>query len=308
MKKFFLLAVLILTVGLIAGCGSNKTLRLGTGGEGGMYFAYGNLLADHVKNAQAGYLIEVKTTAGSAANLRLIRDGFLDFAIVQSDIFAAHNDNSAAVAAMYYEPCQIIVRADSDINSVEDLTGKRVSVGEEESGALKNATEILLAHGLTVGMIRPEHLSFADAANALENKQIDAAFITAGTPTKAIAELANKMPIRFLSVELDVINNMMKVYHGYTKCTIPANTYHGQTDSVETIGVKAVLVTSANADKDDVEFMTKLMFDGKLDMNFAVEGIDGGFHPGAVDYYEANGIKVKAHKGISSKKVMAGQD
>ena len=308
MKRIFLLILLIVTAGLIAGCGSNKTLRLGTGGEGGMYFDYGNLLSNHVKNVESDYLIEVKPTAGSAANLRLIRDGFLDFAIVQSDIFAANNDASAAVAAIYYEPCQIIVRADSDINSIEDLAGKRVSVGEEESGALKNATEILLAHGLTLGMIRPSHLSFADAANALENKQIDAAFITAGTPTKAIAELANKMPIRFLSVGLDVINNMMMFYDGYAKCTIPANTYRGQTDSVETIGVKAVLVTSANADKNDVEFMTKLIFDGKLDMNFAVEGINGGFHPGAVDYYETNGIKVKEHQGSSSKKFMAGQD
>ena len=316
MRRFFLLLLVIVTTMMLVGCGSTRELRFGTGGTGGMYYAYGSVLADHVKQSSDGYLLDVKATAGSAANIRLIREGFLDFGIVQSDILATAPDQNAMfntegvafVGVSYNVPCQIVVRADSNIKSIVVLAGKRVAVGEEESGALKNATEILLAHGLTLGMVRPLHYSFIDAAAALERNEVDAVFITAGVPTKAIAELADKVDVRFLAVEPDIINNMMQVYRGYTRCAIPANTYKEQTTDINTIGARAVLITGTDVADRDVEFMTKLIFDGGLDMNDAVMGIDGGFHAGAANFYKAHGITVEEYKGGSAQTVIAGQD
>lgn len=317
MKKIFVLMLALLTVGLLGGCGgSDKELRLGTGGIGGMYFDYGNHLVEQLKKFSADHAFTVKATAGSAANIRLIRDGFLDFAIVQSDILARGVDNRGMfntegctiVAALYDEPCQIIVAAQSNIKTVADLAGKRVSIGEEESGVLKNATEILLAHGLTVGMIKPVHLSFADAAAALERNEIDAFFCTAGAPTKAIADLAEKKSIGMLAVSPDVINNMSKVYGGYARCTIPAGTYRGLDADVETIGTKAVLIAAAAVDPKAVESVAQTVFDNGLDVNYAVAGINGAFHQGVVDFYDARGVKVNVYNGDAGNTVIAGQD
>ncbi|MBQ4402918.1 MAG: C4-dicarboxylate ABC transporter substrate-binding protein, partial [Selenomonadaceae bacterium] len=79
--------------------------------------------------------------------------------------------------------------------------------------------------------------------------------MTAGAPTAAIANLATKKEIRLLSMSPDVQNNMMKLYKGYTRCTIPANTYAGQTEDISTIGVKAVLVASTDLKDDEVAYL-----------------------------------------------------
>ena len=334
MKKL-LLILLSLTLLILSGCGgeqksaSNAT-RFGTGGTGGMYYAYGNELAKLIQAEGKARALDVKTTAGSAANLRLLREKFLDVAIVQSDtlsnaingrgVFAAAGPGVgyAAVAGLYTEACQIIVNKNSGIMEIGDLVGKKVSVGERESGVLQNAEQILMSHGLTFEMLEVSYLSFSDSAAALERGEIDAFFITAGAPTAAIADLANKKDIQLLSIAPDIQNNMMKLYKGYTRCTIPANTYAGQTEDVQTIGVKAVLVANTDLSADEVTYLTEFIFKNaeklphnttdKLTNEYAVQDIPSSFHAGAAKFYEAQGVKVNIYSGKSSESVKASQD
>lgn len=336
MKKILLAILLFLVHGslFLTGCGgdnsSDKATRFGTGGTGGMYYAYGTELAKLIQAEGKGHALDVKTTAGSAANLRLLREKFLDLAIVQSDtlsnaingrgIFAAAGPGAgyAAVAGLYTEACQIVVSKNSNIESVGDLVGKKVSVGERESGVLQNAEQILMAHGMTLDMIEPNYLSFADAAMALENGQIDAFFITAGAPTAAVADLAARKEIRLLSIDPDIQSNMMRLYKGYTRCTIPAGSYQGQDADVSTIGVKAVLVASTDLSDDEVAYLTEFVFKSadklphnsgdKLTNAYAVEDIPSSFHAGAAKFYEAQGVKVNVYSGESGETVKASQD
>ena len=330
--KIFLLVTLILA---ICGCGgeqkaANNAIKLGTGGTGGMYYAYGTelakLLAQDDKKA-----LDVKNTAGSAANLRLLREKFLDLAIVQSDtlsnavsgrgIFAPQGPGVgyAAVAGLYTEACQIIAAKDANINEITDLVGKKISVGERESGVLQNAEQILMSHGLTFEMMEINYMSFADAAAALERGNIDAFFITAGAPTASVADLAAKKPIKILSIAPEVQNNMMKLYKGYTRCIIPANTYAGQTEDVQTIGVKAVLVASTDINDDEIAFLTEFVLKNAknlphnasndiLDVKYAVEDIPASFHSGAAKFYDSQGVKVNIYSGKSGETVKGSQD
>ena len=333
MKTLKLLLLLPLIV-LLVGCGgensSGKVTRLGTGGTGGMYYAYGTELAKMIDADGKGHALDVKMTAGSAANLRLLREKFLDLAIVQSDtlsnaingrgVFAAAGPGVgyAAVAGLYTEACQIVVSKNSGINNVSELVGKRVSVGERESGVLQNAEQILMAHGLTFEMIETVYMSFTDSATAMEKGQIDAFFITAGAPTGAIAELVKKKDIKILSIDPDVQNNMMKLYKGYTHCTIPADTYAGQTEPVQTIGVKAVLVASTDLKDDEVTYISEFIFKNadklphntsdKLTTDYAVQDIPASFHAGAAKFYDMQGVKVNVYSGKSSESVKASQD
>ena len=332
--KIFKFLLLLPIIALFIGCGGEKSandaIKFGTGGTGGMYYAYGNELAALLHD-DGKISLDVKTTAGSAANLRLLREKFLDLAIVQSDtlsnaingrgIFAATGPGNgyAAVAGLYTEACQIIVAKNADINEIGDLVGKKVSVGERESGVLQNAEQILMSHGLTFEMIETSYLSFAESATALENGQIDAFFVTAGAPTAAIGDLAKKKAIKILSIAPDVQNNMMKLYKGYTRCIIPANTYAGQTEDVQTVGVKAVLVASADLKDDKVAYITEFVLknaknlphnttNSDLSVDYAVQDIPASFHAGAAKFYDSQGMKVNVYSGNSGETVKASQD
>lgn len=333
--KALKLLLLLPIIALCFGCGgseksANNAMRFGTGGTGGMYYAYGSELAKMIQAEDSSRAIDVKTTAGSAANLRLLREKFLDIAIVQSDtlsnaingrgVFAAAGPGIgyAAIAGLYTEACQIVVAKNSEIMEVGDLVGKKVSVGERESGVLQNAEQILMSHGLTFEMLEVNYLSFAESAAALENGQIDAFFVTAGAPTAAVAELAAKKEIRILSIAPDVQSNMMRLYKGYTRCIIPANTYAGQTEEISTIGVKAVLVASTDLKDDEVNYLTKFIFknadklphntNDKLTNEYAVQDIPSSFHAGAAKFYEEQGVKVNVYSGKSGESIKAGQD
>jgi len=189
----------LFTILIATGCSKeveNNNIHLATGGTGGTYFAYGNALKDAAKQ-DSNIDMNVQMSAGSAANIRLIENNIVDMAIVQNDTltdaFGGKGEfegnpikKTKAVAGLYTENYQIVVNKKLQLNSVEDLKGLRVSVGEEGSGVLKNAKNILKAYGLTVNDIDVRYLSFDDAATALKNGEIDAFFVTAATPAKAL--------------------------------------------------------------------------------------------------------------------------
>src|SRR5690606_14935494 len=94
------------------------------------------------------------------------------------------------MACVYPETIQIVAHGQSGINSIEDMVGKRIAVGDVGSGTEANARQILEAHGITYDDITVDYLSFAEAADNLRDGHIDAAFITAGFPTSAITEIS----------------------------------------------------------------------------------------------------------------------
>ena len=302
---------------MLCSCKSADKLAFGTGGIGGNYYAYGSAYAQLIEADNEKTAVDVKTTAGSAANLRLIRQGFLDIAVVQGDMltdaYEGNGDfaempcrNVRALAGLYTEECQLIVRADSDIYTVSDLFGKSVSVGEEDSGVVKNAELIMELNGITNGSVKKVNLSFSDSAAALENGTIDAFFVTAGLPTTAVTELAKETAIRLVSLDEKTIARMTGENSDYTACTIPANTYAGQTEDVRTVGVKAILVASGRVSDETAEQLVRILFDHSSELHystsasefsaeFASSGISTPFHSGIKRFYEEQGITVNTN-------------
>lgn len=131
---------------MLMGCGSSAgRIRFGAAGLGGMYQAFGDAFAKLAEEGEGTDPIEVRTTAGSAANIRLLSEDYVQMAIAQADmaedayagtgVFADGETytNFSTVAGLYTEACQVAVRADSEITSIEDLQGKTVSIGEAVS-------------------------------------------------------------------------------------------------------------------------------------------------------------------------------
>ena len=197
MKKKWLAAALagiLLAGAVLSGCAATekaKRLRFGVAGEGGIYREFGERFAA-LENETDNGQVELKATAGSAANLRLLTGEYLQLAIAQADlvqdaydqtgIFADEEESRGfgAVAALYTETCQVVVRADSDIRSIEDLHGRTVSIGAEESGSEQNARQILSAYGLNDKMVSMVNLNYEDAAAQLKAGRVDAIFMTVG--------------------------------------------------------------------------------------------------------------------------------
>ena len=304
------------TILIATGCSKeveNNNIHLATGGTGGTYFAYGNALKDVAKQ-DSNIDMSIQMSAGSAANIRLIENNIVDMAIVQNDTLTdAFNGKgefegnpikkTKAVAGLYTESYQIVVNKKLQLNSVEDLKGLRVSVGEEGSGVLKNAKNILKAYGLTVNDIDVRYLSFDDAATALKNGELDAFFVTAATPTKAIADLANSnVPIDILSLDDRAVRFLENSYDGYSVTTIKSGTYKGINKDITTVGVMAVLVANENVSANHIDAILNLLKVHHDSFNkisgdslnifdeSTLNSIDAPFHKAAAKWYSDNGI------------------
>ena len=251
------------------------------------------------------YTFEVKATAGSSANLRLLSENYIELGIAQADLIKdAYNKTTTSVLSprLYTEACQLVVRADSDITSLNDLQGRTISIGSSESGTELNATKILEFSGLPSAIINTENMDYTEVADSLESGQIDAFFCTAGIKPRLLTNL-QKCDIRLVSIDDSCINKMLQYSDAYTKYTIPADTYPGQTENVETIGVKSVLLASDSMSDDLVEKLTgllfsesnKLQYSASMDLEigdtFSTEGVPIPFHDGALKYYEKHNIK-----------------
>ena len=307
---------------MLMGCGSSAgRIRFGAAGLGGMYQAFGDAFAKLAEEGEGTDPIEVRTTAGSAANIRLLSEDYVQMAIVQADmaedayagtgVFADGETytNFSAVAGLYTEACQVAVRADSEIASIEDLQGKTVSIGEEESGTEQNARQILEAYGLGARLVEMKYFTYTEAADALQKGEIDAMFCTAGVQTTVLEELARQCEIRFLNVDGEGAGRLLSAYPAYETYVIPADTYSGQAEEVSTVGVKALLLASDKLSAKTVKQIAELLFENSqklqyvlpldlvLDESSCTDGISIPFHLGAADYYKECGIDVTTKEG-----------
>jgi len=317
-------AVLVLMVsafGALAACsganggsGDPSSLSIATGGASGTYYPLGGGMAqiftDNVVNTTA------EVTGASVENMQLMKDGDVDLAFVQSDIadYASKGilmfeeggavENLNAVASLYNETVQIIVPANSDVQSVEDLAGKKVSIGAPGSGVEANALQILEIHGMSEADLgQVQRLSFADSTSYIQDGTLDAAFVTAGTPTSAVSELAATAGVRVLGIADDKIAALIEKYPYYAEQTIEGGTYSGFDETVKTVAVKAQLVVRAELSEDLVYKLTKSLFENldamaavhakgaEIKAESALEGVSLTIHPGAAKYFEEAGIQ-----------------
>lgn len=300
---------------MTTGCSRQETIRFGAAGVGGMYYPFANAFTELASKDETGINWKVKSTAGSAANLRLLSDNYIELGIAQADLIedAYYGKGSfhsgkyrgyKAVASLYPEACQIVVRKDSDITSLDDLEGKNVSVGEEESGTERNATQILEMCGLPDNLVNTKNLDYTDAADQLAEKKIDAFFCTAGICTTVIEELTKECDIRLLEIPESCRQKLKKAYSFYDDYVIPAGTYSGQTEDIQTISVQSVLLASSTLSEKTVQKLTASLFKHIKDIQYsisinlqltpqeAVKGITIPFHPGAETYYRLEGVEL----------------
>ena len=286
-----------------------------TGGEAGTYYGFGSVLAQKVSEVTSTNVTAI-SSGGSAANIDALDIGDAQLGFSQSDVlsyaYAGERtfeelgavDTFSVVAPLYMEQVQIVT-LNPDLNSVADLKGKSVSIGAAGSGTYYNAIDILGVYDLTEDDIKPTYQSFADSAEALQDGQIDAAFIVAGAPTSAVTSLAASHAVSLVSLDDEHIDALIESSPFYAKAVIDADTY-GMAEDVSTVAVSAVVIAGNDvADVDVYNFLCGVFENlddlakvhdktNELSLEFASSFSGVPYHPGAVQYFADKGIEVPA--------------
>lgn len=283
-----------------------------TGGTSGTYYPLGGAIAKIITD-ETGIQTDAQSSNASADNIIALRDGEAEIAFTQTDVASdAVNGTNAfegeaidtvlAVGSLYPETVQIVTTEKSGIESVEDLKGKKVSVGAPGSGTYVNAEQILEVHGLTMDDIDAQNLDFGESAGQIKDGNIDAAFITAGTPTGAVEELQATAKVNVLPIAADKAEELIEKYPYYAVDTIAEGTYGLESD-VETVAVMAMIVVKDDISEDVVYDITKSIYENAdsiahakaefISLDSALDGIGFDLHPGAKKYYEEAGVEVE---------------
>lgn len=310
---------LCISMFMLTGCemlslgAASRELVLATGGTAGTYFAVGGSMATVLNPLLKKSSISVLSTGGSKSNIDMLSSKEAQLAIVQNDVmYYAYTGTDifenegkftrfSALAGLYDETIQIVT-CDKSITTVEDLKGKKVCVGDAGSGVEFNARQILEAYDMTFDDIQVVNASFGDSADNLTAGTLDAAFIVAGTPTKAVTELAEEKDIHLIALDDAHIEKLQSNYQFYSSTQIEAGTYKNVDNDVQTVSVRAVLVASKYVSDEEVNEILTTLFDKKddlakeqtkfkeLSIEEAVKDISIPFHDGAKKYYEKQGI------------------
>jgi len=283
-----------------------------SGPQGGEYDRFGKALVDSLKKVGVTVAVRNFETEGSVENAWLLSRGEADYALIQNDVAAhavAGEDQFArggplsmlrALGSLFPEPIHIVVRANSSIQRVADLRGKRVYIGMPNSGTQYDALEVLKADGLGVrDLANAREGGFEDAVKLLRQGSLDALFVTIGAPNRILQELSARNKIRLVQIQNQTIDRLIAQNTGLVRFTLPANTYPGQTEEVRTVAATALLVTTSDAPDGEVERVVNFVFtqpdfqsggsaEGfKVSKRTALQGITIPMHPGASRYFSA---------------------
>ncbi len=261
--------------------------------------------------------INVSASAGSVQNVRLVSTKRADFAIAYAgDVYLSSLGKLSpkdtrkykgvkAVAYLYGAPAQLIVKANSNINSAADLVGKKVGVGKGGSGAAANAERFFRGMGVWDKM-KPEFLGYNNAAAAFSNNQLDAFWVFAGYPTAAVIQAAQQNKIKLIDVYKDAKENgVLKQYPFYSLLTVPADTYRGQKSDVTSFQDSAIWIANEKVPTDVVYNMLKAIYTDKgLEHMITIKktakqmSVKGGIkgtselelHSGAIKFWKEKGV------------------
>ncbi|WP_274570719.1 TAXI family TRAP transporter solute-binding subunit [Neisseria leonii] len=329
LKKYSKFAALMTAAAILAACGGSadkpaaeskpaagqaaaadklaaRFVTIATGGASGPYNIIGTSLAEAYAKVY-GVNAKTQSTGASVENLNLLDQGKAEMAFVMSDAlndavkgtgsFQKPLDSVAQIAALYPNYVQIVASAKSGIRSIEDLRGKRVAVGAQNSGVELASRALLNGFGITYNDLKVDFLGYAEAADALKSGKLDAAFLTSGLPNSSLMELQQGFDLQLVSVPADKLGEIAKTSPFFNPMPIPAGTYNNAED-VPTAAILNALVVRADLSEDDVYKLTKTFFEsldtlktahqaaGSISLEAAQKGLVAPLHPGAKRYYD----------------------
>ncbi|MFT6902710.1 MAG: TRAP transporter TAXI family solute receptor [Colwellia sp.] len=285
-----------------------ENYTIGTGSQSGTYYPLGGMLAKIWSENIDDFDMRAEVTAASVENTIKVSANKQLAGIAMGNVvlqgyqgvkpFPRKMDVSV-LFALYPNVVQFIVPADSDIKSIQDLKGKRISLGAPGSGTRVSSTNILAALGITEADIDAQSLNYTATTNAIKAGQIDAGVIVGSIGVGAITELAFTHNIRILSFSDDELKIVSDSNPSYQAIKVPVNSYD-KVNAFDAPAVWNVLVVNKNLDTELAYKMTKIAFEHMKEINQVIsvtkfttienmnrlKGVE--LHPGSLKYFKEN--------------------
>jgi uncharacterized protein len=248
--------------------------RIGTGAIAGTYHPIGALLVNIISHPPGSVACEdggscgvpnlVASTAssqGSVANMRAIQDGRIPSGFSQADV--AHDmvlgsgafsglpplDKVRAIANLYPETLHVVVREGAGIKTLRDMRGKRVSLDLLGSGTRYAAEIIMAAHGLGENDFIAVQATAGEAAHLVRNGELDAFFLVAGMPARAVTTLTRDKVASMITLGEAETAKILEQHRFFSRSTIPDDVYE-HVGGLPTIAVGALWLTSSDVPEE----------------------------------------------------------
>ncbi len=288
------------------------TITFSTGSPAGVYRQYSEGLSTAFAKDMPDLDVRMLTSQGSQENVERVAKGDADFTIAAADAVETYilrnqpgADTLRGVARLYDDYVQLVVPRDSKISTVQDLRGKRVAIGLENSGVRLIATRVLAAAGLDPAKdIKPFAEGIDTGPGRLQHDQIDAFFWSGGLPTNGLVKLAKTFSFRFVPLDADLVTKLHEqggASRYYRATNMPESAYPVVQDgsTVATIAVSNLLITREGEDPRLTEWLTRSVINSRdrigadvhsaqlVDLRTAIYTDPLALHEGARRYYRS---------------------
>ena len=272
MKRFLILgAALVLAVCLLGGAASAKTIvTCATGTTGGGFYLLGSAMASILQKYVPGVVANNQSTGGASENVRLVGAGKATLGLAGGDhmyfgyrgeaMFKKPFKDIRLLVGTYIPTEHMIVHADSDIKTVADLKGKKIS-GTPGFQAKQLAPAILKMMGVDPKDVKIVPLSFSESISTFSDRNVDAFFLASGYPHPLIKQVTSTRKCRYLSLGKAMADKMLKKYPYWVFSNIPAGTYKGQKNDMIAVTSPVAWITNKNVPDDLVYKITKTVIE-----------------------------------------------
>lgn len=291
-----------------------RILTIGTADSGGTMYPVGYAIAQIISEYDEQIKVNISASNGSYTNVQGIQNGQIDLGLVSGDVaFSAYNGKEdfsekpatglRAIGAVYSSISNWITPDTSGIEYVHELKGKRVAVGPQGSTTDLSARIALKAAGLDASNTILKNYGLGSGGTEVERGNIDALHGFAGIPIHGLDLLAQSIPCHFLKYTDEELDRILSSESSYYRTVIPAGTYPGQEQDIETFGVKCLVCVSEDMDENLVYLITRILHESVPQLARNHESMaameEEGFmyrelpiplHSGAEKYYQEAGL------------------
>lgn len=291
-----------------------RILTIGTADSGGTMYPVGKAIAQVIEASDRQLKVNISASNGSQANVQALESGEIDFGLVSGDVaFAAVNGTDEfaespvtdlrIVAAVYPSLSNWLSPSSLGIRYVHDLRGKRIAVGPQDSTTESSARIAMEAAGVNQNNTTLVNSGLGSGSEEVKAGTLDAVHGFAGIPISGLKELAEEMPCTVLQYTSDELFSILRENSFYFQDVIPAGTYEGQTEDVNTFGIKCLLCVRADMDEDLVYELTSILCENTellaeshpslasmTKKGFMCSDLPIELHPGAERLYREKGL------------------
>lgn len=288
-----------------------RDFTFGAATQGGFWYVFAGAIGDEIQKTIPGSTVAV-VEGGSISNLQGIENGQFQIGFSNGEAvpealqgtgqFDKKAENVRWIATFYPNPFHIVVRADSDIHSIEDLKGERVSPGIKGYSGELMFQKVLELNGMSYDDLEAiDYVGTNDSINLIRDGHLDAFVGVLATPSSTIQELDSSIGIRLIPLSEDTVHQMKEANEGFVPHTIKGGTYSNFKEDTYTVAPFTTLLVNKDLDDETVYTLTKLVVENAdkwkklnislepFDGQYSVDNMIGPIHPGAEKYYKEAG-------------------